>query len=107
MGAALSDRYEELREDIPILEVLLDIGAHTRGYATSVGWGGWRAITCPFCTDTDNSASYHLAWGRFLCHQCGAPRDGSSGDVVDVARLYLGTTDDKEAIEWLTRRFRR
>lgn len=103
----MSDRYEEIREDIPILEVLIDLGAETRGWATPGGWGAWRAITCPFCTDSNNSASYNAGAGRFLCHQCGAPRDGKSGDVVDVARLFLGTTDDQEAIEWLNRRFRR
>jgi hypothetical protein len=100
------DRYEELREEIPILDVLLDIGASVPGWASG-GWGDWKKVVCPFCTDTNGSASYNAGAGRFLCHQCGAPRDGSSGDVVDVARLFLGTNDDEEAIQWLNRRFRR
>lgn len=101
----MSTRYEEIREDIPILEVLVDLGATTPGWTQ--GWGEWKPITCPFCNDTNDSASYNAAAGRFLCHQCGAPRDGVSGDVVDVARWHLGTNNDKDAIEWLNRTFRR
>lgn len=101
------NRYDELREDIPILDVLLDLGASVNGWATGGGWGDWKSITCPFCTDSDNSASYNAGAGRFLCHQCGAPRDGRSGDVVDVAKHFLGTSSDDEAIAWLNRRFRR
>lgn len=107
----MSSRYKEVREDIPILEVLIDIGAAERGWGRG-GWNEWTPITCPFCTDSNNSASYNAAAGRFLCHQCGAPLDGKSGDVVDVAKFFLGldmrsARDDQEAIEWLTRRFRR
>lgn len=103
----MRSRYDELREDIPILDVLLDLGAAVNGWAGG-GWQDWKPITCPFCTDSDNSASYNPALGRFLCHQCGAPRDSErSGDVVDVAKCYLGTKDDKEAMTWLNNRYRR
>ena len=102
----MSSQYEELREDILIEEVLIEAGATTIGWARG-GWGEWKQIVCPFCDDTNGSGSYNRRLGRFLCHQCGAPRDGKSGDVVDVAKVYLGVNDDKAAIEWLTRTFSR
>jgi hypothetical protein len=102
----LSSVYDELREDIPVLDVLLEIGARTIGWSRGGGWSGWKEIVCPFCSDTNGSGSYNSIAGRYLCHQCGAPRDGRSGDVVDIAKLYLGTNEDREAIEWLRRTFR-
>lgn len=97
--------FERLREDISIGEVLAYLGsAPPSGRA---GWSDWVSMNCPFCTDRNGSASVNRRLGRFLCHQCGAPRDEKAGDIVDLAMFELNTKDTKEAVEWLTRTFGR
>jgi hypothetical protein len=94
--------FAELREEIGIEEVIVYLG----GRILSGGWGGgWRSTVCPFCADSNGSGSLNRPLGRFLCHQCGAPRDGRSGDVVDIAKYELGTTSTEEAVKWLKRTF--
>lgn len=96
---------EEIRDEVSVLEVL----AHYGGSTGSRGWtstGGWQAYDCPFCGDTNGSGSVNPSAGRYLCHQCGEPRDGKSGDVIDIvaSQEQLST---REAIEWITSTFLR
>lgn len=94
---------QEIKEQVTIEEVLAEFGGDIgrRG-----GYGDWTPIVCPFCRDSGGSASINRAAGRFLCHQCGAPRDGKSGDIFDVA-AYAERLSTKEAIEWVQRTFLR
>lgn len=92
---------DRLKEEVSILEILAEYGATANG----AGWGDWKPINCPWCGDTNGSASYNLA-GYYLCHQCGAPdRDnGKAGDIIDVVAFAERLTK-KDAIEWISRRF--
>lgn len=94
---------DEIRDEVPILEVLAEYGAApgARSY-----WAEWQAINCPFCGDTNGSGSVNVSKGLYLCHQCGAPRDGKAGDVVNIV-MDQESLDFKEAIEWLTQTFLR
>lgn len=93
---------EEVKEGVTILEVLAHFGGQG---PRSGGWGGWVPVSCPFCADSNGSASVNVPAGRFLCHQCGAPRDGKSGDVIDVAKYGENFMTTKDAIQWLRRTF--
>ena len=97
-------RPEELREEIPIEEVLAYFGARI---PAGRSWSTWQKMVCPFCSDTNGSATVNKAAQRFICHQCGAPRDGRAGDIVDIAIWADEANEYKEAVEWLTRTFRR
>lgn len=95
----------ELREEIPIEEVLGFYGSFTnRGT-----WSAWSPINCPFCSDSNGSASINRSAGLFICHQCGAPdrSNGKAGDIVDVAKFGESIRDTKEAIEWIKNTFLR
>lgn len=97
-------RIPELKEQVSIEEVISYLGGRP------FGWSGgyrdrWVKWICPFCSDSNGSASVQPQAGRFLCHQCSAPRDGQSGDIVDVAMFELGTTSVNEAVTWLERTF--
>lgn len=92
-----------LKERVTIAEVLGFYGASIG--ASRGSYDSWTAITCPFCRDSSGSASVQRAAGRFLCHQCGAPRDGKSGDIFDVVRYAERLQTNKEAIEWVERNF--
>lgn len=93
---------DEIRSEVPVLEVLAYYGGSTvaRGYLSS----GWQPYHCPFCGDTNGSGSVNVSAGRYLCHQCGEPRDGRSGDVVDIVKSQE-QLDTREAIEWITSTF--
>lgn len=95
---------EGLKERVTIGDVLSEFGAALPG--ARAGWQDWVQMTCPFCPDRNGSASINRQLNRFLCHQCGAPRDGKSGDVIDVVKFELNIKDTRGAIEWLTRTFR-
>jgi hypothetical protein len=100
---AASMKIEELKDRITIEEVLAHFGADTGRRWTS--WGAWTPINCPFCSDRNGSGSVNLSAGRFLCHQCGCPRDGRSGDIVDIAKYELQSDDTNEACRWLAATF--
>lgn len=91
---------DELKEDVSISEVLTWYGgaAGARRYGAE-----WVPTNCPFCSDRNGSGSVNTSLGRFLCHQCGAPRDGKSGDIVDVVMFAEDLTDTKDAIAWIER----
>lgn len=89
-------KIEELKTRVPIQRLLLHLG-------TSVptrNWSGWQALKCPFHEDRDPSASVNLAAGRFTCHGCKV-----KGDVIDLAKIVIGSADTRRAIEWLEMRF--
>jgi DNA primase len=97
---------EELKEVLTIEEVLAYWGGEVSGRRG--GWGDWQPVNCPFCSDSNGSASVNRQAGLFLCHQCGAPdRDnGKAGDIVDLVKFAERIRDTKEAIEWLRTTFR-
>ena len=106
MRALRGPSIEELKEDVSIEEVLRYFGADPGGNRRG-GWGDWQSMSCPFCKDSNGSASINRQLNRFNCHQCGAPgRDGKSGDIFDVAKYGMNFNDTKDAIEWITRTFR-
>ena len=74
---------EQLREEVPIEEVLAHYGA---SIGRGGGWAKWIPITCPFCSDTNGSGSLNRTAGIFLCHQCGSPRNGQAGDIIDIVK---------------------
>ena len=89
---------EEVKEEISVVEILGHYGAET--WRASYHGHGWTPLNCPFCTDTNGSGSVNAAAGLFLCHQCGAPRDGKAGDIIDIVKdQELMTT--REALEWI------
>jgi DNA primase len=90
---------EDLKEEVSIAEVLTWYGAAVGGRRSSE----WTPINCPFCKDRSGSGSVNLSRGRFLCHQCEAPRDGKSGDIVDVVMFAEDFTETKDAIAWIER----
>lgn len=63
--------------------------------------GTWAAFRCPFHDDTRASGQANKETGYFVCFACDA-----RGDVVDLAKRHLGTTDVKEALRWLGQTFR-
>jgi DNA primase len=95
---------EELKEIILIEEVLGLYGAQVGARG---GWQEWTPIDCPFCSDSNGSASVNRKAGLFICHQCGAPDrpNGKAGDIVDVAKFGESIRETKDAIEWLQRTF--
>lgn len=95
---------DELKEDVPIEMVLEHFGATVNGR----GYGEWRPMNCPWCGDSNGSASVNLRSGYFLCHQCGAPDrpNGKAGDIVDIAMFEIGTRDVAKATTWLNETFR-
>lgn len=93
---------EDLKDEVSISEVLAHYGAQV---GRSGSWTEWRPVNCPFCRDRNGSGSVNMLAGRFLCHQCGAPRDGQSGDIVDVVKYGEDITDTREAIRWIERTF--
>ncbi len=99
----MTTAIDDLKDEIAIEEVISYLGGEIIGN----GWNDWSKTRCPFCGDTNGSASTNRILGRFLCHQCGAPRDGKSGDILDVAMLELHTTDTRDAIAWLKKTFGR
>lgn len=55
----------------PIADVLKELGV------TDVPFGlGWVRMTCPFCDDSNGSASVNHDVQGFRCHQCGRSGDG-------------------------------
>jgi len=94
--------FETLKEEVSVEEVLVYLGAKIgwRG-----GWGEWSPIDCPFCSDTNGSGSMNRQAGRYLCHQCGAPADGRSGDIIDIAKFELNDDNTQKAVEWLKTTF--
>lgn len=90
MGSAIT----RLKEELNINELLGFLGVIVP-FRT-----GWVSCRCPFHNDRVASAAVNSTKGRFKCHACDA-----SGDVVDLAKLYLGTSDTREAITWLTQTF--
>jgi hypothetical protein len=96
--------------DLKLLKERVTIGEVLAFYGASIGssrgsYDAWVPISCPFCKDSSGSASVQRAAGRFLCHQCGAPRDGKSGDIFDVVRYAERLQTNKDAIEWIDRNF--
>jgi len=97
-------RADELREDVTIEQVLAYFGGQV---PTGRSWSSWQKMVCPFCSDTNGSATINHGAQRFICHQCGAPRDGKAGDIIDLA-IWAGDAHDyRDAVEWLTRTFMR
>lgn len=95
---------EDLKELATIGEVLAHFGAVIpRGG----GWNDWQPIDCPFCSDTNGSASVNQAAGYFICHQCGAPdRAGDkAGDIIDVVKFGENIRDTNEAVRWIEQTF--
>lgn len=93
---------ERAKEEVTIVEVLAWFGG--RSTMTTRG-GDWKPVVCPFCADSGGSASLNIVQGRFLCHQCGAPRDGRSGDVVDVVMYAENFRDTRDALAWIEKTF--
>jgi DNA primase len=92
---------EELREEIPITEVLAHYGAivGSRG-----SWSRWVPVNCPFCRDSNGSGSVNRVEGVYLCFQCGEPDDGRAGDIVDIVKSQENL-DTKDAMQWLYQTF--
>lgn len=95
----------ELREAITVEEILSYYGADIR---RSGSWSEWTPVNCPWCLDTNGSASMNRGAGLYLCHQCGAPdrANGKAGDIVDIVK-FAERLNTSEAAEWLTRTFLR
>ena len=91
---------DDLKDEITITEVLQNYGA---SFARGSFGSEWRPLNCPFCADKSGSGSINVGQGRYLCHQCGAPRDGKSGDIVDVVMFAEGLSSTKDAIAWIER----
>jgi DNA primase len=93
----------ELRADIPISLVFRTVGGK---FLTHYWMVGWENVYCPFHVDKIASGSINKALGLYKCHACEAPReDGKAGDIIDLAKLYLKTSDTKEAMTWLKETF--
>lgn len=104
---SLSEEISVLKEQIGIDEVLSYYGAFFGRVLR--GWGQWSSLNCPFCTDTNGSASMHVTAGLFFCHQCGAPDrpNGKAGDIVDVVKFGESITETKDAVRWIRDTFLR
>lgn len=101
----MSATIEEIRDTVTIVEVLAWYGAKSN---LGNRYGEWKPIVCPFCADKGGSASVNIVAGRFLCHQCDAPRgNGKSGDVIDVVKYAENIHDTKEAMQWIERNLMR
>lgn len=89
---------DELKEEIDLEEVLVEIGAIFPGGAYGAVE---RPFLCPFHHNTDTpAASYNPLKQLFNCFNCGA-----SGSVIDAAMLHLATNDMQEARRWLEELF--
>lgn len=89
---------DALKDAVPISMVLDYIGARK---------GHGSLYYCPFCADEfSHNPGAGLYYGkdgtdRYKCFVC-----GFGGDVIDVARRYLGDVATfSEAVEWLTQTF--
>jgi len=94
---------EDLKLEVPVLEVLAYYGADTGRRWGGGGWSGWTPINCPFCTDSNGSASVNVAAGYFRCHQCGAPEraNDKAGDIIDIVKFAEGFKTTEEAVQWI------
>ena len=91
---------DRLKEDITIDEVVEYLGGRKVSWGTYAHYDTWMPVTCPFHNDENASASMNRAKGRFKCHACDV-----SGDIVDLAREYLGDGGVRRAMDWLERTF--
>lgn len=75
-----------------IADVLRELGADD----VPTGFG-WVRMVCPFCDDSNGSASVNHDVDGFICHQC-----GRQGDALKLLQLELGLsfpeTVDRAAI---------
>lgn len=86
----------ELKEDISIEDMLLEIGARVQ---TSFGYSNEKPVWCPFCTDIASNnpgATVNVFKGLFHCFVCGV-----GGDIITLARIHLETEDTRAAMKWL------
>jgi hypothetical protein len=78
-------RKRKASEPLPrpaIADVLQELGADD----VPTGFG-WVRMVCPFCEDTNGSASVNHEVDGFNCHQC-----GRQGDALKLLQLELGLT---------------
>jgi DNA primase len=88
-----SSRVAELKDEIPIDEVLADYG-----YDVEFGWtssGRYISVACPYHDDSNASASIDTEANRLHCFAC-----DQSWDVIDVVMQEEGV-EFNEAIQML------
>ena len=91
---------EELKEAVPITEVLAHYGWEDD--LVTNGWGEWRKILCPFHWDHTPSASLNEDRGLFRCFVCG---DDRAMDILDIVQHEEMFETVKEAKAWIERTF--
>jgi DNA primase len=99
-----------LKARVSILDVLLQVGGRIQTKAFN--FDDEVPVWCPFCSDHDSRKPAGRAndvKGVYHCFAC-----GFGGDVIDIARRYLGEDDEawgaypasfETAIEWLEKTF--